>query len=529
MKHSRSDFRWIFWTLAAGAVLLAVLPDSEAVPAFARRYETSCATCHQAFPRLNAVGDSFRISGFRFVDDERYRKSEPVEMGDEAYKRLWPKALWPSDIPRRSPLSIISRFMVEQDLDGSRPESTTMLLPEEIELVWAGNLGEDMVFYGDVIYLQKDFGGGDPDSWATLKAWLQFQNLFGVDRLAVRVGSVGTQTMGLFTARDANFYGTHFYLYTQWVMPEPNLAEAGLTDYKGNYFTIIPQAGIELNRYGRRWFWAAGVVNGAAEVSPAGRPESDITFFGMGQGSGVNDFYGHFAYKVGGVPFDRSREPPGDALSTGAEFWRDDSLTFSLYGYRGTAEIRTVDLAGTEWLGEDDFWRLGFGVQKQIGDWSLSAAYVVGENDDPYGNLSDDPVDSTAWHLEALVFAYPWLIPYARYEGLEIDVPTDVPGLDPQQDIERIVAGAKFLIRPNVAAIVERAATAPSTRRGWWGSSPPPRRSSPTTWWCSPPPTCGGSSASSPSSPPTSRSPSPTRGRWRRWRRRSSSPGPTCG
>ncbi len=451
------DLRAASRLLAAGVVLAAISIPAEAVPAFARRYETSCATCHQAFPRLNGVGDSFRISGFRFVDDERYRKTEPVEMGDEAYKRLWPKALWPTDIPRRSPLSFVSRFMVEQDLDGTRPESTTMLLPEEIELVWAGNLGEDIVFYGDVIYLQKDFGGGDPDSWATLKAWLQFQGIFGTERLNLRLGSVGTQTMGLFTARDANFYGTHFYLYTQWGMPLPDLAAAGLAEFKGNNFTIIPQAGIELNGYGRRWFWAAGVVNGDAEVPPTRAPKSDVSFFGMGQGSGVSDFYGHFAYKIGGVPFDRSREPPAESLATGAEFWRDDSLTFSLFGYRGRADIRTVDLRGDEWLGDDDFWRLGFGVQKQIGDLSFAGAYMVGENDAPYGNLSPAAVDSTAWHLEVLGFVYPWLIPYARYEGLELDVPADVPGLAPEQDIERIVAGAKFLIRPNVAAIVEGA------------------------------------------------------------------------
>lgn len=446
------------WALAAGLLSLFSAAEAAAVPAFARRYATSCATCHQAFPRLNAVGESFRIAGFEFVDDERYRKSEPVELGDEAYKRLWPRALWPTDIPRRSPLSFVSRFMVEEDLDGSRPNSTTMLLPEEIELVWAGNLADDFVFYGDVIYLQKDFGGGNPDSWATVKAWLQIQDLFGVEnKLNVRIGSVGTQTMGLFNARDANFYGTHFYLYTQWVMPQVDLREAGLSEFKGNNFTIIPQAGIELNGYGRRWFYAAGLVNGDAKVPPNAAPESDISFFGMGQGSDASDFYAHFAYKFGGTAFDRRHEEPGQALVTGAEFWRDDSLTFSLFGYRGTATIRTVDLAGNEWSGEDEFWRLGVGIQKQVKDVSFSAVYMTGSDDNPYGNLSVASVDMTAWHFEVLGFAYPWLLPYARYEALELDLPTGVAGLEPNQDIARLVAGAKFLIRPNVFAIAETA------------------------------------------------------------------------
>jgi hypothetical protein len=454
MRHPR----WILSALVAGLALAVCATQAAAVPAFARRYQTSCATCHQAFPRLNAVGESFRLAGFEFVDDARYRKTEPIELGDEAYKRLWPEALWPTDIPRNSPLSFISRFMVEQDLDGTRPNTTTFLLPEEVELVWAGNLGDDFAFYGDVIYLQKDFGGGQPDSWASVKAWLQIQDLFGVEnKLNVRVGSVGTQTMGLFTARDANFYGTHFYLYTSWTMPLPDLREAGLTEFKGNNFTILPQAGIELNGYGRRWFYAFGLVNGDPEVPATSPPKSDITFFGISQGSDASDVYLHLAYKLGGLAFDRSHEEPGKALGTGAEFWRDDSLIFSLFGYRGTASVRTVDLAGEEWLGEDDFWRLGVGLQKQIRDVSLSAAYMVGEDDRPYGNLSPECVSSTNWHLEVLYWAYPWLIPYARYEGLQLEMPTGVPGLAAEQDITRLVAGAKFLIRPNVAAIAETA------------------------------------------------------------------------
>ena len=74
------------------ALLWVAATEVLAVPTFARRYSTSCATCHQAYPRLNAVGESFRLMGYQFVDDERYRKQPPVEIGDEAYKRLWPKA-----------------------------------------------------------------------------------------------------------------------------------------------------------------------------------------------------------------------------------------------------------------------------------------------------------------------------------------------------------------------------------------------------------------------------------------------------
>lgn len=432
--------------------------EASAVPTFARRYETSCATCHQAFPRLNAVGESFRVSGFRFVDDERYRKREPVELGDEVYKRLWPEALWPGDVPRYSPLSFISRMMVEIDADGTREDTATLLLPEEVELVWAGNLGDDIAFYGDVIFLQKDFGGGDPDSWATLKSWVQFQSLFGPpNRVNFRLGSVGTHTMGLLTARDANFYGTHFYLYTSWFLPPVRVAEAGLAEFNGNNFTIGPQAGLEVNGFGERWFYAVGLANGNLEVPIGQPPDSDVTFFGMGRGSDLSDFYTQVGYKIGGLPFDRSAEVPTEELTVGTEFWHDDSLTLSLFGYLGTADIEAVELDGAEVVNEDDFWRLGAGIQQQVRDLTVAAAYLVGEHDRPYAPLSDESVDSTNWHVEVLYFAYPWLIPYARYEGLDLDLPTGVPGLDPEQDIERIIAGAKAMIRPNVSFTLEAA------------------------------------------------------------------------
>lgn len=457
MRLSNAARRWIVTFGLAGVAALAAT-EARGVPAFARRYRTSCATCHQAFPRLNAVGESFRLMGFRFVDDERYRKTEPVEMGDEAYKRLWPKALWPTDIPSTTPLSFISRFMVEGDLDGSRPDALTFLVPEEAELVWAGNLGEDLLFYGDVIFLQKDFGGAEPDSWATVKAWLQFQSVFGSgNRFNVRVGSVGTQTMGLFTARDANFYGTHYYQYTSWLVPAPGLPEAGLTEFKGNNFSIGPQAGIEVNGVGERWFYALGLVSGDLSVPSGLPPESDVSFMGMGKGSGGRDGYLHLGYKVGGLPFDRSRQQAPPSLATGAEFWRDDSLILSLWGYTGRAEIRGVPRDGDPWVEQDDFWRLAVGAQQQVRDLTLGFVYSWGEDDNPYGPLARGRFEARAWHAEALWFAYPWLVPYARYEVLERDLPGPVPGVPSAQDISRWLVGAKVMIRPNVSCVVEAA------------------------------------------------------------------------
>ena len=44
--------------------LLASPAPAEAIPAFARKYRTTCATCHAPVPRLNAFGERFAANGF---------------------------------------------------------------------------------------------------------------------------------------------------------------------------------------------------------------------------------------------------------------------------------------------------------------------------------------------------------------------------------------------------------------------------------------------------------------------------------
>ena len=56
--------------LLLGIVLFALMQivreESYAIPAFARKYKTSCATCHNGFPKLNAFGEAFRRNGYQF-------------------------------------------------------------------------------------------------------------------------------------------------------------------------------------------------------------------------------------------------------------------------------------------------------------------------------------------------------------------------------------------------------------------------------------------------------------------------------
>ncbi len=435
---------------------LAVRQDSQALPSFSRKYGTSCVTCHEAFPRRNMVGEAFRLSGYRFADDEAYVKTPPVEMGDEAYNRLWPNALWSSDIPASFPMSVIMKFLLEADLDGSRDAEVLFLFPEEIELVWAGTLGNNFSFYGDIIFVQKDVDYSEIESWAQLKARVSIHDIVGPENLFnLNIGSVGMQTLGLYPALAENNLSTHYYQYTSWTMPRVSLSESGLADFRGNPFSLQPQVGLELYGFGSRWKYAAGVVSGDVLVASDEVPDSDVIFMGTGRSRGAKDGYASLSYKLGGLGFDGSGSEVSDPLKANPQFWRDDSLIASLLGYVGTAEIRTETLDGSTWTGDDFFWRVGAGLQQKYRDLTVAAGYMYGHNDRPYGNLSRETVDSHACFAEASYFVYPWLIPYARYEALFLDLPENVAGLNSDHDTQRVMLGIKALLRANIAVTLE--------------------------------------------------------------------------
>ena len=128
------------------AVLLLTLgtETSYSIPAFARKYKTSCATCHNGYPKLNAFGEAFRRSGYQFPGgtDPEFIKEEPVSLGAEGNKKAFPDAIWPGSLPGSSPLSLFLNGEVDYNPKVD-PRFTFDGLGSSIEGVASGTLGED--------------------------------------------------------------------------------------------------------------------------------------------------------------------------------------------------------------------------------------------------------------------------------------------------------------------------------------------------------------------------------------------------
>src|SRR5476649_859539 len=106
MKKYSVGTRYRLWCICL-LLFLALPTASRAIPAFARLYQTSCATCHSDFPKLNDFGKAFKDAGFKFpADDETFLKVPATLLGAPAQKELFPRAVWPGSIPGAVPIGL---------------------------------------------------------------------------------------------------------------------------------------------------------------------------------------------------------------------------------------------------------------------------------------------------------------------------------------------------------------------------------------------------------------------------------------
>jgi hypothetical protein len=145
--------------LAAGA--LALLPEEAgAIPAFARRYQFSCTTCHAPFPRLKPFGEEFAARGFRLADPSQEPPRAEYDVGDPLLHLV-------RDLPLAIRLEGYGAWRDEEV--GS---DTTFETPWVFKILSGGPISERVSYYLYYI-LEKNESGLLED------AWVQVNGLFG--------------------------------------------------------------------------------------------------------------------------------------------------------------------------------------------------------------------------------------------------------------------------------------------------------------------------------------------------------------
>jgi hypothetical protein len=377
--------------------------------------------------------------------DAVFIKDEPVAMGASAWSRLFPKAVWPGEIPGLPPIGVLTKFGVTatrerpQDLRGGdggsplRAQDVQFNGFEDLEVLVGLTFGETLSF----------FAAG---KWGDLeRAYINYTPyVFGEQGLVnVRIGRIDTRanpvSNHLKQIRNRNYLMSEF----------PTVAT-------GNFFGFHPnQLGVELwgskNGPGGKGGleYAVGIVNGhwgEGEGHFAGSGDIDtiitnMTDQGTGIGNEINngkDWYITASYKIGGMGV-LGEESVDDSL-VAKENWQDDSVRIKGYYYHGTTGAY-VDRTGT--FGNplaatghfddsaNDFERFGVVIEANWWNFAFMGAASFME-DDISGTItyaatgtlpqeSGSNFDTTIYTGEVNWVALPWLIPSLRVENVNPD------------------------------------------------------------------------------------------------------------
>ena len=397
-------------TVLACLFLAALLAGTtNAIPTFARKYKTSCSTCHYAYPKLNGFGKAFANNGFRYPGgDENFAKEEPVSLGSESYKKVWPDAIWPADIAGTSPLSVHAFGRIHYGGKWDDPttigeveedKGLTFEIPHEFELLFGGTIGDKVSYFGEFEL--------EHESELAYEFALQYD--FS-PKFHLKAGSVGLTVSP-----------EHHRLTREHYAIEDLKNQSGTWRMRSG-----AGGGLEL--------WGAGNGSGG---------QGGFTY-AVGIGNGQNDednfdlntskdFYARGTYKIGGLGEIGGTE--GQESSTSA-FYIDNSVRLGGFAYSGSAVKDTLEDDFTVFGGDIDFWYDKFHIVGLF--MQMKSDYDAVER------------TSLAWFGELNYVVFPWLIGHARYEFVDRDTDLDDP--DPQTTL---VPAVIVMIRANVKCSLE--------------------------------------------------------------------------
>jgi hypothetical protein len=302
--------------LVMGAFLImgVVAESVTAMPMFARKYGTSCNTCHIAIPRLNAFGRAYKKNSFFWPGaghegDDAAAKIKRVELGNAHFGKR-------ATISESVPIGFVAAFNTaffpdaNTDLNGSDRQSKIDFGAPTLDIFTGGTIGDS------ISYLVIMAPAGGTAAITPEAAELKFHGLVGNIlnfRAGLLPGGPATTDAGyeqMFIGRDIQYRGRH------------------------TGFDNSRNAGFELYGQGKMFAYGIGLSNGNSDSAD---PDGN-----NGIGSATKP--GKTAWiwvelQLGGMALD------GTGGAKHAQSWRDDHFRIHPYfmyasddnGYKKTA------------------------------------------------------------------------------------------------------------------------------------------------------------------------------------------------
>ncbi len=365
--------------LAAIVGVLLAPRRATAIPAFARRYETACSTCHAQFPRLNQYGEAFRRNGYQLPDhgDADGIKQEPIPLVPEERRALLPNSDFPSDLAFAPPIATILRGLVPMFPDPKvRPKNESALsfdrMLMEATLVAGARAFEDVSFFSSMTLTST--GGFQFE-----RGFVAVSNILPDGLLNVRMGQFEPQVLSF-----SNYRRVAGPKYAILNKPGKNFSFTFDPAVRGVDFN-----GILAGRVGYNLAWVQGI-----EPLTGPDPRHQLPL----------DGYLHLYGKIGGDRLDGK----GAASTRPVDTW----LTIGGFGYIAKHQV-DVDKKPDTLPEADSLYKIGGDVNGHIGTVDLLVATVVERHQLALAGVSER-IQGLA---EANMAIFPWLLAGIRAEG----------------------------------------------------------------------------------------------------------------
>jgi len=253
-----------FTIITLSIIAITILSsDIFAIPAFARKYNMSCKTCHEPFPKLKPYGNEFAGNGFQLQDKDAPRYY--VDTGDDYLSLI-----------RDVPLAMrLEGYVTYNQGNTEQPDFTA---PIVFKLLSGGAITTDISYY--VYYILES---GEPGKIED--AWFMFNNLFNTE-LDFTIGQF--QVCDPLFKRELRLTKDDYYIYKV----KPGYSDVDLTYDRGIMLAYGFDTGTNLT---------LEVVNGngIGEAFPSGDFDNDKyknPFLSISQDVGDNLRIGAMGY-----------------------------------------------------------------------------------------------------------------------------------------------------------------------------------------------------------------------------------------
>lgn len=437
--------------------IASIAPRASAIPVFARKYGTSCSTCHNNFPELNDFGWAFYKNGFKFPkDDETFVKEPPVLLGAKAQKEAFPgSAIFPGEIPGTVPVGL--RYEGYAQFNSKQPASLGLLprvdlfAPNTFTILTAGSFGPTLSWWvdDDISVGGSNAAGGMGFAYLKANDISHYLHL-PKDTLNVRVGQF---ELDLPFSQAYTINPTDYDVYDE-------VAIAGPPGTTNNPFSFAAmQRGIEFGGYPNdgNFNWSIAITDGSNDNTPC-CVQSVANASGVGSttvqvSNGKNIYVNVFQQ----FNLDRDRATRKEVQAAGPTGPHDHtSIRLGAFYDYGTNRLNMnlADFPGFPVFNEP-FYRVGgyfrFRYQSKFELYGMGM-FAHDKNLIPTAApilVVGPSINYSGGFAEAEYWLFPWLVPIMRYDL--VNSPFDfAAGISQGTSRSRFSPGVQALVRANI-------------------------------------------------------------------------------